>query len=723
MSGPGLLRKEFLCCLLILTYTQQAITQTQVHSSPANPGNVGPTRIQINVEVTDAAGKAVIGLWPQDFTVLDDGQPQRIVSFGAFDDAMSTPDPPVQILLLIDTINGSSQERRVIQQGAAKFLRQNQGLLAHPVSLIILSAFGIRLPSPPSTDGNALAKSVDQIGAGPGLDLPGRYWRSMAALSQIALAEERVPGRKLLIWLGPGWPVNRSLSKLGGRPIDTRSAQSELQSIAFYSNELRKAQITLFGGYSFAPAFRSDLFKPPQTPADVNALDLDLVTLAYQTGGSTVLNSSNPNSDPADQINSYVADADTFYSFAFEAAITDPVLAYHSLKVLVDKPGLIAHTNFGYYDQPSQSPAQAQQFDLSQIGSPYPDQRDSVAEPPKPITVNQLQQLLRDAHKKSDTEVALRLSSLRLTERLSRTLLPSLQSALPGPKARQALTALADQAAFLEPPPAQIPSAEPPDPTEQKRIWSLVVEYLSRKTAKLPDFFATQINTEYKEVPVKTKILGITTSYHPMWSTFATTRATVLYRDGKEVLHPEPTKQKQRQQDHRGIQTSGTFGIILSTVVNDATASGTSWSHWESGASGPEAVFHFVVPRDRSHYRVNYKSFSGNAADDVYNHLTAYHGEIAVDPAVGTILRLTLQADLEPGLPISQSDLLVEYGTVDIGGMSYTCPENAVAISSGRTILSAPGSLSRAYGPTQQILDDISFSRYHVFRTESKILY
>jgi hypothetical protein len=46
----------------------------------------------------------------------------------------------------------------------------------------------------------------------------------------------------------------------------------------------------------------------------------------------------------------------------------------------------------------------------------------------------------------------------------------------------------------------------------------------------------------------------------------------------------------------------------------------------------------------------------------------AYHGEIAIDPASGTIFRLTIQADLRSRLPMGISDIMAEYGPVVIGG-------------------------------------------------------
>ncbi len=57
--------------------------------------------------VTDKSGRPVPGLKQQDFTLLDNKQPQKIVSFHAVEGGATTPDPPVEVILLVDEVNAS----------------------------------------------------------------------------------------------------------------------------------------------------------------------------------------------------------------------------------------------------------------------------------------------------------------------------------------------------------------------------------------------------------------------------------------------------------------------------------------------------------------------------------------------------------------------------------------------------------------------------------------
>ena len=94
------------------------------------------------------------GLQEQDFTVLDDKQPKKIVPFRAVDvEAVATSDPPVEIVLVVDAINASTRALAYERDAIKKFLLQNGGKLAQPVSLVIFSVAGTNF-SNSSRDGS-----------------------------------------------------------------------------------------------------------------------------------------------------------------------------------------------------------------------------------------------------------------------------------------------------------------------------------------------------------------------------------------------------------------------------------------------------------------------------------------------------------------------------------------------------------------------------------------
>lgn len=80
------------------------------------------------------------------------------------------------------------------------------------------------------------------------------------------------------------------------------------------------------------------------------------------------------------------------------------------------------------------------------------------------VTVGQVDRLLASIRSLPDTKVAEKLYTLELTERASSTTLTRWEGAFPGPRAREALLALADASAFLDLPTAEIPALVKPYP-------------------------------------------------------------------------------------------------------------------------------------------------------------------------------------------------------------------------------------------------------------------
>lgn len=353
----------------------------------------------------------------------------------------------------------------------------------------------------------------------------------------------------------------------------------------------------------------------------------------------------------------------------------------------------------------------------------------------KSVTVVQLERLLAGAHGKSDGKAADQLSGIELSERLSSSRLAVWEERLPGPASRRALVILADEAAFLDPPAAEIPATATPDLAAQRKIMTLAVDFAQKTIHQLPNFFATRDTIHFEDSPphrIVGSLDGSFTSGQPL-QPVSESRNAVLYRDGEELVDSD-VKGKGSAQDAGDLSTSGVFGPILGTVLADSGKGKLKWDQWELGAAGPEAVFRYSVPKDKSHYEVNFCCVPGGNGNGVFNQLSGYHGEIAVDPVTGAILRLTLQADLKGDEPILRADILVEYGQVKIGGVEYICPVRSISIRVQPAQSTDALGLKRYFGgipekdgeshpgPSQTLLNDVAFNQYHLFRSEARIL-
>ena len=334
----------------------------------------------------------------------------------------------------------------------------------------------------------------------------------------------------------------------------------------------------------------------------------------------------------------------------------------------------------------------------------------------KPVTVDQLQQLLSSLHGKPDTEIVPQLAGLQLTERLSNATLARFKVDSPGTLIAQQLDLLADRSAFQPLPAAEIPSTPAMDAIQQRKLLALTVNYVSQTVHQMPNFLATRETRGFADRPE-----GLF-AFQPLHLVGQST-ATVMYRDGREVDSAVAGKKSGRaaKTDVAGLVSRGEFGPILSTVLLDAANSQLAWSHWETLDAGPVAVFRYQVSNKKSHYDLGF-SYSVDQST-AYHWLPGYHGELAIDPLTGSILRLTAVADLTVNSPLDLASIMVEYGAVEIAGKNYICPLRSVAVAQRVTTEDSHfGNSPVMRAPSTTMLNAVRFSNYHVFRGETRIL-
>ena len=351
----------FLCCFSFPSFSQQSSPPPRV-TPPASDATLprgGPgRRISLDVVVTDKSGNPVPDLQQQDFTLLDDKQPQTILSFHATDQTSKPDDPPLQAIFLVDAVNTGFDSTSLERQHLEKFLRQDGGHLPIPMSLVFLTDTS-QGQVPATRDGNALADALNAhqtglraLGNPRGFQAEiDRFQISIKGLERLVSHVAPEPGRKLIVWLSPGWPL------LSGARVNVTAKDQEVlfNRVVHLSAALREARITL---YSVNPlgvaeagsfgAFYYESFLKGVTSADkVQTGDLGLQVLATQSGGR-VLTTSN---DVAGSIASCLLDAKAFYTISFDSPLADHPNEYHDLQIKIGKPGLTARTQTGYYAQ------------------------------------------------------------------------------------------------------------------------------------------------------------------------------------------------------------------------------------------------------------------------------------------------------------------------------------------------------------------------------------
>jgi VWFA-related protein len=327
--------------------------------APAQQGaavvHASPQGVRLNVHVAPKKGPETTELQSTDFTVLDNNAAQPVQSFNA----VTSSQGRVKVILLIDAVNTDFSRVAYAREQAQKFLKANHGQLENPTTVAVLTDRGTQIQKSFTSDGNALSASLDhytiglrEITRSSGIwGADERVDTSLRAVRELMAYASSLPGRKILLWISPGWPL------LSGVRIQLSSQQQNqiFANVVAFSNELQQSDVTLYSinplGVNESP-YRADYYqsfiKGVTTPGHTDLADLSLQVLAVQSGGLAL----NGNNDVVGGLTTCVADLNSWYEITIPAARADHPNEYHQIKVKTDKPGLVARTRDGYYAQP-----------------------------------------------------------------------------------------------------------------------------------------------------------------------------------------------------------------------------------------------------------------------------------------------------------------------------------------------------------------------------------
>jgi len=308
----------------------------------------------LDVVVSSKSGAPVSGLQQQDFTILDNKTPQTTTSFAA----LGGPQAPVEVVVLIDTVNADVTTLTVERTYIDKFFKADDGHLAYPTYLAIVDDAGLRMGDSPSKDGNLLSAALARSDLGlrtihkdTGVTNDAdRAHLSLVAAQRLAVKEAIRPGRKIVLWVSPGWPLLSSPNL----NYDFQQSQQLFRQAVVMSTLLRRGGVTL---YSINPVgasegshqldyeqFLKGATKPIQGLPGYTALQV----MAVQSGGLALTG----NNDIASQLQRCMTDLTAYYELSFDPLPSDHRDEYHTLQVKVSQPGLTARTRTGYYAQP-----------------------------------------------------------------------------------------------------------------------------------------------------------------------------------------------------------------------------------------------------------------------------------------------------------------------------------------------------------------------------------
>jgi len=359
----------------------------------------GSELVLVNVTVRDKSGKFVQGLKPEDFTILEDNKPQRVVSFDvenvdaapALDVAQSNPLPepaaaPASQLsaaeaatqfkdrrLIILFFDLSAMEPDEIDHAVTSAERYVDTQMA-PADLVSIVSLGSSLlvNQDFTTDHALLKKQLEQFSSGSGQGFQegttgttegtpdsGQSFtaddteynifntdRRLEALRSVAEKLSHVQQKKSLIYFSSGMDRTGIENQSELRAAVNAAVRSNM---AIYTMDMRGLQALVAGGEAQNASLRGVSAYSGQST--INALNSNfttqetLVTLASDTGGRAFLDSN----DFSKIFKGVQQDTSTYYLLGYHSTNTARDGRYRHIVVKTKLPGVKIDYRRGYY--------------------------------------------------------------------------------------------------------------------------------------------------------------------------------------------------------------------------------------------------------------------------------------------------------------------------------------------------------------------------------------
>jgi len=193
------------------TQRPRRVTPTDQTTESKKPGDevdegdvvrVDTQLVSVPAVVTDSAGHPVSGLRPENFRLIEDGQPQTIANFG-------TTETPFEIALLLDTSGSTRDDVALIRAAANSFIAalrpgDRVGVVAfNQAQTVAQPIAAVEVLTPLTGDREALKNAIENLGASQGTP----YYDALERIADNIFHDppsEELRGRRAVVALTDG---------------------------------------------------------------------------------------------------------------------------------------------------------------------------------------------------------------------------------------------------------------------------------------------------------------------------------------------------------------------------------------------------------------------------------------------------------------------------------------------------------------------------------------
>jgi VWFA-related protein len=348
--------------LAVLTSWSIASQAQQTAQEPQDVFRSGVDLIQLDVTVLDADGRPIRGLTADDFTILEDGTPQSIVTFVPVDvPPASRPHATWMTEILEDIVSNAQDTRRfvvIVMDDASTGYVHGESRSARAIGRAVIEALGPEdmaaviftfsgRPQTFTTDRARLLEAVDSFrprrspDGDPLLACGLRMGCVVDTLTNIAATlRTAAPARKLVIFIGSRSGLNLDLDPFT-RMTPVLEMFRAMQEANVTVNVFDPAGLRTYGPTA---ADRSLAEAQARMAASRRAVD-ELRALAENTGGRTFVDTNAPEA----HVPAVFEQSGSYYLLGFQSTNENHDGRFRRLRVQVHQPDVTARTRSGYF--------------------------------------------------------------------------------------------------------------------------------------------------------------------------------------------------------------------------------------------------------------------------------------------------------------------------------------------------------------------------------------
>jgi len=278
------------------------------------------------------------------------------------------------VILVLDELDTRFEDMAYAREALKKYLQSSSPQLPQPTEMVVVDDKKFNVIHDYTQNRDALLATLEKHfpaypyrmmkGGSAGVDASERMIRAVGSLMEVAEASTGIAGRKNVIWVGCGFPslstdmgsmnskaadeLNQTIRDATQGLLDARVTVNVIDPTMMASSTLDTSDPDIIGPQDIISA--TDESGRSLFPGDINFTDF-----AVATGGFAY----SLRNDVQQEIESSIGNNSSYFTLSYSPTNhADTPGAFRKIRILMNRPGLVANTRTGYYAQAHLNPGE-----------------------------------------------------------------------------------------------------------------------------------------------------------------------------------------------------------------------------------------------------------------------------------------------------------------------------------------------------------------------------